>query len=478
MISILLRAVHCVVPLSATRFVYPVQSSTGLCDGNGARVMTINPDSSSTVFPAQNAGLCVGEHYEVEGSTTRSYYYLGGQRIVPSATHGTKAMRVDEGQSSDVYWLHSDHPSASLRTGLGSTSTLPLRFARGAAQSDINGNEVVTSTVRFYPYGEYRVTPTSDLTDKGFTGHAQNDEVALIYMRARYYVPGVGRFASADTSVPNPSSSNAFNRYAYAAGNPLLYLDPDGHNPVIFGVMLVVAGVAAIVNQINQTNDYADSHNLSYMEAVEAGFEPDQMQMLNTAVHAAFVVPAVLSGIELLAYGGGALLQQGGICFNDTTLFGAGTTLQNASSMAGMLLNGNIPLQQGPNSSPLIYNNEVGQGYSSFQAFKNAQGVAGEGQAWHHIVNQNATNVTNFGAERIHNTNNLIRLPAGSGQLHNQITGYYNSIRPDVTGSSSLRVREWLELQTFEFQWQFGIDTMTQFGGQQYITNQMGNFVP
>ena len=113
----------------------------------------------------------------------------------------------------------------------GITSTLPLRFGRGAAQSDINGNEVVTSTVRSRssPYGEYRVTPTSNLTDKGFTGHAQNDEVALIYMRARYYVPGVGRFASADTIVPDPLSPQAANRYSYTLGNPLRLTDPTGH---------------------------------------------------------------------------------------------------------------------------------------------------------------------------------------------------------------------------------------------------------
>ena len=111
------------------------------------------------------------------------------------------------------------------------TSTLPLCFARGEAQSDINGNEVVTSTVRSRssPYGEYRVTPSAGRTDKGFTGHAQNNEVALIYMRARYYVPGVGRFASADTIVPNPADLQSFNRYSYVKNNPIKYLDPAGH---------------------------------------------------------------------------------------------------------------------------------------------------------------------------------------------------------------------------------------------------------
>ena len=111
----------------------------------------------------------------------------------------------------------------------GSTSTLPLRFARGEAQSDINGNEVVTSTARFYPYGEYRVTPSAGRTDKGFTGHAQNDEVALIYMRARYYVPGVGRFASADTVVPNETEPQDLNRYSYVRNAPLQLIDPTGH---------------------------------------------------------------------------------------------------------------------------------------------------------------------------------------------------------------------------------------------------------
>jgi RHS repeat-associated protein len=31
-------------------------------------------------------------------------------------------------------------------------------------------------------------------------------ELGLIYMNARYYVPSLGRFASADTLVPDPTN--------------------------------------------------------------------------------------------------------------------------------------------------------------------------------------------------------------------------------------------------------------------------------
>jgi RHS repeat-associated protein len=54
-------------------------------------------------------------------------------------------------------------------------------------------------------------------------------ELGLIYMNARYYVPSLGRFASADTLVPDPTNPQQFNRYAYVLNNPLRFTDPTGH---------------------------------------------------------------------------------------------------------------------------------------------------------------------------------------------------------------------------------------------------------
>ena len=40
---------------------------------------------------------------------------------------------------------------------------------------------------------------------------------------------GIGRFASADTIVPNPANPQAYNRYSYVENNPLAFKDPSGH---------------------------------------------------------------------------------------------------------------------------------------------------------------------------------------------------------------------------------------------------------
>ena len=48
-------------------------------------------------------------------------------------------------------------------------------------------------------------------------------------MRARFYLPGLGRFASADTLVPDLANPQSLNRYSYVLANPLKYRDPSGH---------------------------------------------------------------------------------------------------------------------------------------------------------------------------------------------------------------------------------------------------------
>ena len=100
-----------------------------------------------------------------------------------------------------------------------------------------------------------------------------------------------------------------------------------------------------------------------------------------------------------------------------------------------------------------------GQGYSSFRAFKAAQGSAGPGMEWHHIVEQSQINKSGFAAEDIHNTGNMIRIDAG---VHRKISGYYQTTVFDFT--NGLTVRDWLAGQSFEFQYQFGIEVLKRFG--------------
>ncbi|MDZ7653983.1 MAG: RHS repeat-associated core domain-containing protein [Burkholderiaceae bacterium] len=62
----------------------------------------------------------------------------------------------------------------------------------------------------------------------GYTEHEMLDAVGLVHMNGRVYDPLLGRFMSADPTVPDPSDGQNFNRYTYVLNNPYAYTDPSG----------------------------------------------------------------------------------------------------------------------------------------------------------------------------------------------------------------------------------------------------------
>jgi hypothetical protein len=95
--------------------------------------------------------------------------------------------------------------------------------------------------------------------------------------------------------------------------------------------------------------------------------------------------------------------------------------------------------------------------WGSFSGFKSAMGSAGPGKEWHHIVEQTPGNVKRFGGEALHNTENVVRLGEA---VHTKISSIYSTIRVDITGSTTLTVRQWLSGQSYEAQFEFGLRAM------------------
>jgi RHS repeat-associated protein len=163
---------------------------------------TNSPTPTPTATPPPN---------QPEVIVQRTTYTIAGQTVFLRI----RILEDNVEVSSDLYALHSDQ--------LGSTSTLSYLKADGTA------GRVYDSRAFYTPFGDYRLQPTGDYTDRGYTGQKENMEIGLIYYNARFYVPSIARFASADTIVPDPASPQSFNRYAYVENRPLNFTDPTGH---------------------------------------------------------------------------------------------------------------------------------------------------------------------------------------------------------------------------------------------------------
>ncbi|PRW64745.1 LamG-like jellyroll fold domain-containing protein [Actinopolyspora mortivallis] len=80
----------------------------------------------------------------------------------------------------------------------------------------------------FSPFGEVSRRQGSQ-PDLGFQGQFTDSDSGKVNMGARWYRPSTGTFTSRDTADLDPTSTTDANRYAYAGGNPLTRVDPQGY---------------------------------------------------------------------------------------------------------------------------------------------------------------------------------------------------------------------------------------------------------
>jgi hypothetical protein len=122
----------------------------------------------------------------------------------------------------------------------------------------------------------------------------------------------------------------------------------------------------------------------------------------------------------------------------------------------------------GPRTLEEVRVSDKSMGFSSFYAFKKGEDditidlekifeSAGPGNDWDHNVEQ-TMNRGKFPPQQIHSTENIIRLPK---LFHEAKSGLYSSIQ---NYSKPYTVRQWLNSQTFEEQYDFGIGVYTNLG--------------
>ena len=176
--------------------------------GDGLRrSMTVNNGTGS----ATTDYLLDGQNVVQELNETNS----GGVRtLTPIATYcsGPRGVEYREDASGRKWYIYD---------GLGSVVA-----EVDSGQSSTDGSVTVTATRAYNAYGAVRSSGGTSASNHKFCGqlgHTADDSTGLTYMRARYYDPAIGRFASEDPV------GHGVNWYVYCGNNPVNATDPSGN---------------------------------------------------------------------------------------------------------------------------------------------------------------------------------------------------------------------------------------------------------
>jgi RHS repeat-associated protein len=89
------------------------------------------------------------------------------------------------------------------------------------------------------------------------SGEQYDPDLALYYLRARYYNPATGRFLSRDTEDGKPVDPKTLHKYLYASGDPVNRVDPRGRGDLIeygeedWGALAEEKGFEASARRVN-----------------------------------------------------------------------------------------------------------------------------------------------------------------------------------------------------------------------------------
>lgn len=261
------------------------------------------------------------------------------------------------------------------------------------------------------------------------------------WLPTRYYDPETARFINADIYVSTGQGVLGHNMYAYCMNNPANMLDSEGTvGLALFIGGLIATAVGAVVAVI------------AAVTVATAG--------AGTAI-AAVAVGAAKGAAIGFAVGAATGAAGGAISHRISTGSWDGAGEAALNGMANGALSGAVSgVITGGITGGLSYNSgatSAGKGFDTYRQLKNEIGSPGAGNEWHHIVEQSQISKSGFSPQMIQNTNNIISI---SKTTHRAISGYYSSVQPFTNG---MIVRNWLAGQSFNAQYEFGINVIKMF---------------
>jgi RHS repeat-associated protein len=172
----------------------------------------VSPETGTTTFKYDPFGRRI---QKISATSTTNYVYDGANLIEEVDAAGTVLARYT--QSIEV-----DEPLVATR---GRNTRFYQADGLGSITSLASESGAISSYYVYDSFGNLTASHGSFQQPFGFTGRELDPETGLMYYRARYYDPAIGRFISEDPLRFKPGDLNA---YAYADGNPVDAADPFG----------------------------------------------------------------------------------------------------------------------------------------------------------------------------------------------------------------------------------------------------------
>jgi RHS repeat-associated protein len=197
------------------------------------RFSLVVTDGSSLASTADE--ILVNVVKELPASSTSFTYDGNGDRVLQTKGVVDTAYVVDSGPANERVLMETTASATTYyiygHDMLYSIDTAGPHYqhtdALGSVVAITDSSGAVEQTYDYDVFGVMRSATGTSGNRYTFTGE-QNDASGLVYLRARFYDPSIGRFLSRDPFPAKAADTQTLNRYVYVKNNPTNYVDPSG----------------------------------------------------------------------------------------------------------------------------------------------------------------------------------------------------------------------------------------------------------
>ncbi|CAM4395821.1 RHS repeat protein [Paenibacillus alkaliterrae] len=240
--------------------------ANGNLTNNGSKTFVYNAENQ-LIEVKDSAGTSLAKFtYDHEGKrtsmTTASgtiYFHYSGDKVVYETDANNTIV-------AEYIWDALSRPVAMIKGG--TTYYYHLNGHGDVTKlTDANGN--VVAEYQYDTWGNI-TSQTGTMASSNpyrYAGYRYDQETGLYYLMARFYDSNVGRFVTRDTFHGFEDDPLSLNLCAYAKNNPIVFVDPDGHNPIYIKSTLSGAAAAYLLPK-----GYTLSYNMFFHALYGFGF--------------------------------------------------------------------------------------------------------------------------------------------------------------------------------------------------------------
>jgi RHS repeat-associated protein len=244
-------------------------------DGTGSTTTTYTYDAANQLTAVDGQAYTYDVNGNLIDNGEYTFIYNDDNRLVEvkdatnttiaTNTYDHQGRRISKTTSSGTIYYHYDGDSIRLLYETDENNNIiaeytwdengqPLTMTRNGvtyhyhvnghgdvtALTDANGN--IVAEYEYDAWGNilFQTGSMASQNPIRYAGYYYDEETDLYYLMARYYDAEIGRFISRDSFHGTEDDPQSLNNYSYTKNNPVMYVDHDGHNPLLIAAARMI----------------------------------------------------------------------------------------------------------------------------------------------------------------------------------------------------------------------------------------------